>query len=89
MCVDIQGNKGSRTKNSSEALNQLTSLRIVIVLFNMEREAMRAQIDSWGALAISPHLTVAVDALFWGYCDVDLTILSPEKFWNGGSDAIP
>ena len=34
-------------KNSSEALNQLVSLRIVIAVFNMEQEVMRAQIDSW------------------------------------------
>ena len=34
-------------KNLSEALNQLACLRIVIAVFNMEQEAMRAQIDSW------------------------------------------
>ena len=34
-------------KNLSEALNQLTSLRSVVALLNMEQEAMRAQIDSW------------------------------------------
>ena len=34
-------------KNLSEALNQLASLRIVIVVFNMEQEAIRVQIDSW------------------------------------------
>ena len=34
-------------KNTSGALNQLASLRIVIAAFNMEQEAMRAQIDSW------------------------------------------
>ena len=32
-------------KNLSKALNQLASLRIVIAVFNMEQEAMRAQID--------------------------------------------
>ena len=45
MCVDIPCNKGSHTR--SKALNQQTSLRIVIAVFNMEQEAMRAQIDSW------------------------------------------
>ena len=54
---------------------------------------MRAQIDSWGALAISLHLMAAVDALFWGGggggCDVDLTICSPENFQNHGSDTNP
>ena len=53
-------------QNSTKVLNQLlASLRIVIPLFNMEREAMSTQVDSWGAHAISLHLTVAVDALFW------------------------
>ena len=55
---------------------------------------MRAQKDSWRGLAISLHLTVAVGALGGGgrggggggYCDVDLTICSPENFQNGGSD---
>ena len=47
---------------------------------------MRAQIDSLGALAISLHLVSAVDTLLGGYHDVDLTILSPETFWNSGSN---
>ena len=34
-------------QKSSKALNQLASLRIVIAVFNMEQEAMTAQIDSW------------------------------------------
>ena len=45
--MDMCGYTMQQRQSHKNSLNQLASSRIVIAVFNMEQEAMRAQIDSW------------------------------------------